>query len=207
MQDSQNTRPKVERFKRLYRTILDELPRIRNHNSEATFRYTQPPAMPVLGIQPLVQLVHDPTIPACLMNGLDLYAEGLEENQLEDAALERAQQILSAFRGSISQESLQMEVEDYSFFFLAVGMPVHSLCQSIGLDATYRNGSTARNITPDHAWKIGTEPIAVFEHKSPTVADIYFPDIVSKAQENRILDLSMWTRGPSENILAKVRTS
>lgn len=137
MQDSQNTRPKAESFKRLYRTIFDDLPLIRDHNSEATFPYTQPPAMPVLGIDRFVRLVHDPTIPTCLMNGLDLYAEGLEENQLEDAALERAQQMLSAVRGSISEERLQMEVDVHSLFFIAVGIPVHSLCQSIGLDATY----------------------------------------------------------------------
>ncbi|KAG8950341.1 hypothetical protein FRC04_007783 [Tulasnella sp. 424] len=213
MQDQQNTRPRVEKFKRLYRTIFNA-PRIIPQTAASAASSKPPLVMPVLlGIEQSVRLVYDPTIPACLINSLERYANELQDSQLDDAQLRNAETILNGAQATISWKWIETEADAGQVFWGNVASPIEVVCRSLGFWATYRNAPMEQNIMPEHAWAWATataanptpvfQPIAIFEHKSPTVADRHFPEIVALARDNKILQLST-KASSSEIILAKL---
>ncbi|KAG8893728.1 hypothetical protein FRC00_010107 [Tulasnella sp. 408] len=158
MTDSLNTRTKVAEFKTLYKTTTPDLPKIIPRSTTNT-RWYALPVMPELETFGPVELVHDPNLPDGLINGLDQFADTLQESQLDNAHLTMAKQCLGV--------------------------------------------ATIYNIIPDHAWNVEGEAIAIFEHKSPCVAEHHFPDIIDLAKKRTKLDLSK-SSSNATSILSKL---
>lgn len=211
MQDQQNARPRVERLKIFYRTVFDA-PQIIHRTGASTAPDNPPDTMPeLLGVGEGVQLVYDPTIPACLINGLERYVDELQDNQLDDAVLRDAENVLNGAQAAVSRKWIETEADAGQVFWGNVASPIEVVCQSLGFQVSYRKAPTEQNIIPDHAWAAGPDPtgewqpLTIFEHKSPAVADRHFPQIVDSARSNETLDLSAQDSS-SKSILAKVRT-
>ncbi|KIO19133.1 hypothetical protein M407DRAFT_31221 [Tulasnella calospora MUT 4182] len=159
--------------------------------------------MPEFKIWGSIQLVHEPSIPVCLINGLDRYADALQESQLDQAHLEWAKRDVEYAINRVSIDKIRAEDSVLPFFQHVVANPVEYLCRALGLEVEYAGGPRIENLNPDHAWLVADQVIAIFEHKTPCVAGRHFPKIVTAAKEQVILNVQT----PSNNaasILSKV---
>ncbi|KAG8928061.1 hypothetical protein FRC01_006513 [Tulasnella sp. 417] len=202
MTDYSNARPKVAEFKALYKMTIPNLPTAIPRSTTHPQPYT-PHVMPILDTHGPIELLHDPDIPVCLINGLDLFADGLRESQLDDVELTWARQLLKLVIDDDRTTKIGSEVSTFLHFNRIVATPVQYLCQALGLEANYADCSKGYNIGAHYAWFMGEEAIAIFEHKIPLVADLYFPQIVSLAKEKGTLDLSKCSDN-AESILSKL---
>ncbi|KAG8909433.1 hypothetical protein FRC00_010112 [Tulasnella sp. 408] len=202
MTDSLNTRTKVANFKTLYKTTIPDLPKIIPQSTTNTRSYA-PPVMPELETFGPVELVHDPNLPDGLINGLDQFADTLQDSQLDDAHLTRAKRRLEIATEEAGTTKIAAEGSVLPYFDKTVAAPVHLLCLALGLNVDYRDGPKIYNIIPDHAWNVEEEAIAIFEHKTPCVAEHHFPKIIDLAKERTKLDLSKYSSNAT-SILSKV---
>ncbi|KAG8909690.1 hypothetical protein FRC01_006797 [Tulasnella sp. 417] len=151
-----------------------------------------------------IELVHDPTIPVCLINRLDQFADGLQESQLDDAQLATARQLLGYATSRVATATVGSEATVAPRFHYLVANPLKELCEALGLKVDYEGGPKLYNIKLDSAWTAEGRAIAIFEQESPTVAKCQFPRIVELAKQQVKLDLSMGSTGAA-SILSKVR--
>ncbi|KAG8895687.1 hypothetical protein FRC01_012247 [Tulasnella sp. 417] len=202
MEDPQISNLKVDRFKRLYNTIIPELPGIVETNSTSTWKYT-PPRIPRAEAVKAVELVLDPDLPESLINGLHRLADELEEDQLDDKILNEVEQWMALGLLSIPRNKIEDEVSVLAAYRTIVAEPVRQLCRVLRLDPEYRKGPSVLNLSPGYAWAIGDKPIAIFEHKTPKVLNHHAPQIVSKAPLKRTIDLTKGAKN-GESIIAKL---
>ncbi|KAG9021576.1 hypothetical protein FS837_007166 [Tulasnella sp. UAMH 9824] len=201
MTDSLNTHSKVAEFKTLYKTTIPNLPIIIPQSSN-NYPYT-PPIMPELETYGLIELVHDPEIPVALINGLDQFTGTLQDSQLDNAHLARAKQRLEVATDDAGTTTIESEVSVLPYFDKTVATPVRFLCLALGLNVNYGDGPRVYNIIPDHAWNVEGEAIAIFEHKTPCVAEHHFPKIIDLAKDRTKLDLSKYSSNAT-SILSKL---
>ncbi|KAG8911342.1 hypothetical protein FRC01_005764 [Tulasnella sp. 417] len=187
MADSSNSLTRLAEFKALYRTLISDSPTIEQRRTTHTHPYI-PPKLPPLDIHKPVQLAHGPDIPSCLIDGLDRFADGLQESELDSANLAEARIELERRWAAIAV--IDTEVSALLGFASTIVNPIYFLCQALGFNVRYTGASNFLNIIPDHAWTIDKQEIAIFAHKSPSVADHHFEEIVSLAKERQTLDLS-----------------
>ncbi|KAG8896596.1 hypothetical protein FRC01_011714, partial [Tulasnella sp. 417] len=154
MEDPSISNLKVDRFKRLYYTIIPGLPRIVDGNSTSTWKYT-PPMIPRVEAVEAVELVLDPDLPEGLINGLHRFADELEEDQLDDDMLNETEQWMTAALRSIPRNKIKGEASVLPSYNTIVVEPVRQLCRALGVDPEYQEGPSVLNLSPGHAWAIG----------------------------------------------------
>ncbi|KAG8917550.1 hypothetical protein FRC01_002378 [Tulasnella sp. 417] len=202
MTDHLNAHTKVTEFKELYKTTVLNLPTATPQSSTHPQPYT-PHVMPTLDTHGPIEVLHDPEIPVCLINGLDRFADGLQESQLDDVQLNRARLRLELVIDDVPTPKIGSERSILQHFYHIVAAPVENLCRALGLKANYADCSKGYNLAAHYAWFMGEEAIAIFEHEIPLIADLYFPQIVSLAKERATLDLSK-SSDNAESILSKL---
>ncbi|KAG8927148.1 hypothetical protein FRC00_002264, partial [Tulasnella sp. 408] len=193
----------VAQFKRLYMTVIPDLPIIQKPNTTPNTDSDTPlMSLPPLETYALVKLVHDPEIPVRLMNELDQFADGLQESQLDNTQLSMARTEFAVTVERAGTFEVGTKTKVLPGFYGIVVQPIRNLCLALGLKVDYEDGPRFLNLKPDHAWTVGGKVIAVFEHKSPGVAERHFPEIGSLAQEQNTLDLLTKSTN-AESILSK----
>ncbi|KAG8915604.1 hypothetical protein FRC00_002304 [Tulasnella sp. 408] len=201
MEDSSISPSKVETFRRLYETVIQAITPITKQNSTNVCKYT-PPAMPRVATSGLVELVLDPDIPASLIHGLDRFTESLEEDQLDDNLLGKAEEVMQAAGVLAAMQQIGAEDSVLTVFSISVVAPVRALCNVLGMIATYEGGPKVANLNPDHAWKVNGKAAIVFEHKVPAVFNHHSSQILSMARRRHKLNLKVASTD-TESILAK----
>lgn len=129
-------RPKVEKFKRLYKTAIPSQPLVVQHSGTSTWKYT-PPRLPRPDGYDHVELVLDSDIPACLINGLDRFADGLEEDQLDDRILEEAELSVRFAERGVARTRIETEVSVLPGFIITVAHPVQELARLLRVNTDY----------------------------------------------------------------------
>ncbi|KAG9021523.1 hypothetical protein FS837_007189 [Tulasnella sp. UAMH 9824] len=106
MEDSSISPSKVERFRRLSKTVIRNAPTIIKQKSTNTWGYTLPLAMPLSSKSGLVDLVFDPMIPASLIHGLDRFIDDLDEDRLDAEQLGMADTVVTSAQWSVSRQQI-----------------------------------------------------------------------------------------------------
>ncbi|KAG8911567.1 hypothetical protein FRC00_006234 [Tulasnella sp. 408] len=202
MEDPPISQTKVDRFKRSYKRVIPTQPLVVRPSGTSTWKYT-PPRLPRPDGYNHVELVLDSDIPACLINGLDRFADGLEEDQLDDELLEKAENSVRSAGDRAATIRIKPEVSVLPGFTRIVAEPVQDLCQLLRVNADYREGPRLLNMNPDHAWAIDDELIMIFEHKTPRVLNHHSSQIISMARKQQSLNLLVGSTG-GESIIAKL---
>ncbi|KAG8899345.1 hypothetical protein FRC01_010575 [Tulasnella sp. 417] len=200
MADSPNNRPKVTEFKTLCRMVISDSPLVEYQDTTNTHSYT-PSELPRANVCRPLQLVHDPDIPNCLIDGLDRFADGLQESELDSANLAEAR--IELQRRPAARTWIDTENSVLPGFVSIIVDPVYFLCKALDFEVRYKDASQYLNIIPGRAWAIDEQEIAIFEHKSPSVAGHHFKEIVSLAKKRETLDLSKSSTG-AEGIISKL---
>ncbi|KIO32353.1 hypothetical protein M407DRAFT_214311 [Tulasnella calospora MUT 4182] len=125
-----------------------------------------------------VELVFDPDIPECLINGLDRYADTLQEAQLDDDVLRQTERAMGDLSWLPSKFKLREETTVLTVFTSIVIVPVQGLCEVIGVNTDYGQDPKVANLNPEHAWNVDEEPVIIFEHKNPAVLCFHSPALV-----------------------------
>lgn len=198
MEDAQTSHPKVDKFKKLYKTIICDLPAIIGQPSTSDTQKFTPPAMPNIDTNGPIELILDSDTPTCLINGLDAFINGLDEDHLDADLLRKADSKVDYALKAVGDVTIRRETSVFLGFTLIVANPVQHLCRTLGVDTYYSEGP---NLNSDYAWFVQDEPVMIFAEKTPAVFNLHSPQIVSMARRRQTLDLAK----ASESILAKVR--
>ncbi|KAG8905055.1 hypothetical protein FRC01_008494 [Tulasnella sp. 417] len=193
---------KLETFKKLYKTIIDNSPTVVTQGSKSAWKYT-PPSMPRPEASKPVELVFDSSIPACLINGLDRFADSLEEDRLDGVTLHETQMYVKALRFLPRTFTIQSKTSVLSAFGSIVVVPVRGLCRSLGVHAEYQDAPRVVNVNLDHSWTVKKKPVIIFEHKNPTAFDGHYEEILSMARQRATLNLRKASNN-GKSILAKL---
>ncbi|KAG9044896.1 hypothetical protein FS837_007344 [Tulasnella sp. UAMH 9824] len=202
MEDPPISHTKIDRFKRSYKTVIPSQPLVVPQSGTSGWKYT-PPRLPSPDGCNHVELVLDPDIPASLINGLDQFADGLEEDQLDDDILEKAENSVRSAGDRAAIIRIKSEISVLSGFTRIVAEPVQDLCRLLRVNTDYRDGPRLLNMNPEHAWAIEDKLVMIFEHKPPRVLNHHSPQIISMARKQQPLNLLVASTD-GESIIAKL---
>ncbi|KAG8952935.1 hypothetical protein FRC04_003386 [Tulasnella sp. 424] len=200
MEDAPISHPKVDKFKKLYKTIICDLPAIIGQPSTSDNQKFTPAAMPNIDTNGPIELVLDSDTPTCLTNGLDAFVNGLDEDHLVADLLSKADLKVDYALEAVGDVTIRRETSVFLGFTLIVADPVRHFCRILGVDTYYSEGPRVQNLSPDYAWFVQDEPVMIFAEKTPAVFNLHSPQICSMARQRQTLDLAK----ASESILAKL---
>ncbi|KAG9013833.1 hypothetical protein FRB90_005690 [Tulasnella sp. 427] len=138
----------VDRFKELLReAIITEQPQFSYGSSTYTNPY-DPPSMPTLQN---IRLVSDHNIPGYLISTLAQRVDALKEENLNVAALQRAEFAVRSAVATSGQFAIKQEPTVLIGFSPIVVSPVQALCRALKSDVYYQSCPPILNVVPDHA--------------------------------------------------------
>ncbi|KAG8893581.1 hypothetical protein FRC00_010331, partial [Tulasnella sp. 408] len=178
----------LDTVKNMARSIVDRLPQIILTSSKSNHRYDPSPPL----TQPenrYVCLCFDPNLPSMLLEALDAFLASLSIEDLNLDELSGTVTDVASALNATRKKTLWDEASVQDCFRETVFKTVQAVCTVLETDAQYETAPKLPNVQPDKAILVSGEPVALFEHKSPTVANVYFPEVLQLGMRQERLDL------------------
>ncbi|KAG8909341.1 hypothetical protein FRC00_010314, partial [Tulasnella sp. 408] len=178
----------LDTVKNMARSIVGRLPQIILTSSKSTHLYDPSPPL----TQPenrYIRLCSDPNLPSMLLEALDAFLAGLSLEDLDLDELPGAFMDVASALNATRKKTLTDEASVQDCFRETVFKTVQAVCTVLKTDAQYETAPRLPNVQPDKAMLVNGEPVAIFEHKSPTVANVQFPEVIQLGIRQERLDL------------------
>lgn len=178
----------LDTVRSMAKSIVDRLPQILFTSINSTHPYNPSPPL----TQPAdryVRLYSDPNLPSMLLEALDVFLAGLSIEDLDLDELSGAVMDVSSALNATRKKTLSDEASVQDCFRETVFKTVQAVCTILNTDAQYETAPKFPNVQPDKALLVNGETVAIFEHKSPRVANVHFPEVVQLGVRRERLDL------------------